>query len=111
LGPGLAGVFFLIIFCFSHTIGIPESFYYQIITLKIDVVPMTNLSTLLFLVNIESGIEEIGKLSEEINLMEEFESDMLVSAPESALKNILGFASSYTSMQSILLDEIEVYKN
>ncbi len=72
---------------------------------------MTNLSTLLFLVNIESGIEENGKLSEEIKLMEEFESDMLVSAPEAAIKNILGFASSYTSVKSILLDEIEFYQN
>ncbi|MCX6224617.1 MAG: hypothetical protein NTV01_07690 [Bacteroidia bacterium] len=72
---------------------------------------MTNLSTLLFLVNIESGLEENDNLSEDITLMEEFESDMLVCAPEAAVKNILGFASSYTSMPSILLDEIDVYKN
>lgn len=72
---------------------------------------MTNLSTLLFLVNIESGLIEEGKQSEELNLMEEFDTDMLVCAPESAVRNILGFASSYTSMPSILLDEIDVYKN
>lgn len=71
---------------------------------------MTNLSTLLFLVNIESGFEE-SNVPEEINLMEEFESDMLVCAPETAVQNILGFASSYTSMPSGLLDEIEIYKN
>ncbi len=72
---------------------------------------MTNLSTLLFLVNIESGLIEDGNLTEEFKLMEEFESDFLVSAPENAVRNILGFASSYTSMPSILLDEIDVYKN
>jgi hypothetical protein len=72
---------------------------------------MTNLSTLLFLVNIESGLVEDGTLTEEFKLMEEFESDLLVSAPENAVRNILGFASSYTSMPSILLDEIDVYKN
>lgn len=72
---------------------------------------MTNLSTLLFLVNIESGLEENGNLTEEIKLIEEFESDMLVSAPENAVRNILGFARSYTSVPSILLDEIGVYKN
>jgi len=62
---------------------------------------MTNLSTLL----------ENGKLAEEIKMMEEIESDLLVCAPEAAVKIILGFASSYTSIPSILLDEIEVYKN
>jgi hypothetical protein len=72
---------------------------------------MTNLSTLLFLVNIESGLVEDGTLTEEFKLMEEFESDLLVSAPENAVRKILGFASSYTSMPSILLDEIDVYKN
>ncbi len=72
---------------------------------------MTNLSTLLFLVNIESGLIEEGKQSEDMNLMEEFDTDMLVCAPENAVRNILGFASSYTSMPSILLDEIDVYKN
>jgi hypothetical protein len=72
---------------------------------------MTNLSTLLFLVNIESGLEENGSLAEELNLMEDFDNDMLVCAPETAVRNILGFASSYTSFPSILLDEIEIYKN
>ena len=72
---------------------------------------MTNLSTLLFLVNIESDLEENGIIAEYINLMEESESDLLVSAPETAVKNILGFASAYTSIPSILLDEIDVYKN
>ncbi len=62
---------------------------------------MTNLSTLL----------ENGNLAEEIKLMEEIDSDLLVRAPEAAVRNILGFASSYTSIPSILLDEIEVYKN
>ncbi len=72
---------------------------------------MTNLSTLFFLVNIESGLTEDGTLTEEFKLMEDFESDLLVCAPENAVRNILGFASSYTTMPSILLDEIEVYKN
>jgi hypothetical protein len=43
--------------------------------------------------------------------MEEFESDMLVGAPEAAVRNILGYASSYMSMPSILLNEIDIYKN
>jgi hypothetical protein len=72
---------------------------------------MTNLSTLLFLVNIESDLEENGSFAEEIKLMEEFESDMLVGAPEAAVRNILGYASSYMSMPSILLNEIDIYKN
>ncbi len=72
---------------------------------------MTNLSTLFFLVNIESGLEVNGNISEEIKLMENFDPEVLVEAPESAVRNILGFARSYTSMPSILLDEIELYQN
>ncbi|MFA5816839.1 MAG: hypothetical protein WC865_14595 [Bacteroidales bacterium] len=72
---------------------------------------MTNLSTLYFLVNNELGNLEDGNIVNEINLMEEIDSDLLVCAPEAAVRNILGFASSYTSMPSILLDEIEFYKN
>jgi len=72
---------------------------------------MTNLSTLYFLINNELGNVENGNLVDEINLMEEIDSDMLVRAPEAAVRNILGFARSYTSMPSILLDEIDVYKN
>jgi hypothetical protein len=72
---------------------------------------MTNLSTLFFLVNIDSEHEESNGLEEELNLMENFESDLLVAAPEAAVRNIIGFASSYTSMPSDLIDEIEVYKN
>ncbi|TSA37711.1 MAG: hypothetical protein D4R64_05055 [Porphyromonadaceae bacterium] len=72
---------------------------------------MTNLSTLYFLVHKELGNVENGRLVEEINLMEEIDSDMLVRAPDDAVRNILGFARSYTSMPSILLDEIEIYKN
>jgi hypothetical protein len=73
--------------------------------------PMTNLSTLFFLVQSESGPVENGYLAEEIKLMEEVDSDMLVFAPESAVRNIIGFANSYTFMPSVLLDEIEIYKN
>lgn len=62
---------------------------------------MTNLSTLL----------KDGTFAEEIKLMEEIDSDLLVHAPEAAVRNILGFASSYTSLPSILLDEIEIFKN
>lgn len=62
---------------------------------------MTNLSTLL----------TNGNLAEEIKMMEEMNADLLVCAPEAAIRNILGFASSYTSIPSVLLDEIEVYKN
>ena len=72
---------------------------------------MTNLSTLYFLVNNELGNLEDGNIVNEINLMEEIDSDLLVCAPSAAVRNILGFASSYTSMPSILLDEIEIYKN
>jgi hypothetical protein len=62
---------------------------------------MTNLSTLL----------NDGNLAEEIKMMEEMDSDMLVLAPEDAVRNILGFASSYTSIPSVFLEEIEVFKN
>ena len=72
---------------------------------------MTNLSTLYFLVNNESGNFEEGNQLNEIHLMEEIDSNLLVCAPEAAVRNILGFASSYTSMPSVLLDEIDVYKN
>jgi hypothetical protein len=72
---------------------------------------MTNLSTLYFLVNKESGSLEEGNIVNEIKRMEEIDSDLLVRAPEAAVTNILGFARSYMSMPSILLDEIEVYKN
>jgi len=72
---------------------------------------MTNLSTLYFLVNNEPGNLEDGNIVNEINLMEEIDSDMLVRAPEAAVRNILGFASSFTSMPSVLLDEIEFYEN
>jgi hypothetical protein len=72
---------------------------------------MTNLSTLNFLVNCEFGNLEEGNIVNEINLMEDIESDLLVSAPEAAVRNILGFASSYSFMPSIILDEIEVFKN
>lgn len=72
---------------------------------------MTNLSTLYFLVNNELGNLEDGNIVNEINLMEEIDSDMLVRAPEAAVRNILGFASSFTSMPSVLLDEIEFYEN
>lgn len=72
---------------------------------------MTNLSTLYYLVNVELGNVEKGNASDEIKLMEEIDSDMLVHAPEAAIRNILGFACSYTSMPSVLIDEIEVYKN
>ena len=72
---------------------------------------MTNLSTLYILVNSELGKLEEGTLVNDIKMMEEIDSDMLISAPEAAVRNILGFASSYTSMPSILLDEIDVFKN
>jgi hypothetical protein len=72
---------------------------------------MTNLSTLYFLVNSGSGKLEEGNLVNEINLMEEVDSEMLICAPEAAVRNILGFASAYASMPSVLLDEIEVFKN
>jgi len=72
---------------------------------------MTNLSTLYLLVNNELGNPEIENGVNEINLMEEIDSDMLVRAPEAAVRNILGFARSYTWMPSVLLDEIEVYTN
>jgi len=72
---------------------------------------MTNLSTLYFLVNNELGNLEEGKLVNEINRMEEIDSDLLVRAPEAAVRNILGFACSYTSLPSILLNEIDFYKN
>jgi hypothetical protein len=62
---------------------------------------MTNLSTLL----------KNGNLAEEIKMMEEMDTDFLVLAPETAVRNILGFASSFEAITSILLDEIEVYKN
>jgi hypothetical protein len=63
---------------------------------------MTNLSTLL----------KNGNLAEEIKMMEEMDTDFLVlAAPETAVRNILGFASSFEAITSILLDEIEVYKN
>ena len=70
---------------------------------------MTNLSTLYLLVNNELGNLEDGNIVNEINLMEEIDSDLLVRAPEAAVSNILGFARSYTLMPSILLDEIEFY--
>lgn len=72
---------------------------------------MTNLSTLYLLVNNELGNLEDGNIVNEIKLMEEIDSDLLVRAPEAAVRNILGFARSYTSMPSILLDEIEFYEN
>jgi len=72
---------------------------------------MTNLSTLFFLVKSESGNFEEGNLVNEIKWMEDIDSDLLVRAPEVAVRNILGFACSFTSMPSVLLDEIEVYKN
>lgn len=72
---------------------------------------MTNLSTLYFLVNNELGNLEDGNIVNEINLMEEIDSDMLVRAPEAAVRNIMGFANSFTSMPSVLLDEIEFYEN
>lgn len=72
---------------------------------------MTNLSTLYLLVNNELGNLEDGNIVNEINLMEEIDSDLLVRAPEAAVRNILGFARSYTLMPSILLDEIEFYEN
>lgn len=62
---------------------------------------MTNLSTLLL----------NGNLAEELKMMEEMDNDFLVSAPEAAVSRILGFASSFTSIPSVMLDEIEVYKN
>ena len=72
---------------------------------------MTNLSTLYFLVNNELANFEEGNELNEIHLMEEIDSNLLVCAPETAVRNILGFASSYTSIPSVLLDEIDVYKN
>ena len=72
---------------------------------------MTNLSTLNFLVYSESGSAEKVNLSEEIKLMEDINSDLLVCAPDAAVRNIIGFAYSYCTMPSILLDEIDVYKN
>ncbi|MFA6125802.1 MAG: hypothetical protein WC699_00725 [Bacteroidales bacterium] len=72
---------------------------------------MTKLSTLNFLVNVELGKTEEDSILNEINLMEDIDSDMLVRAPEAAVRNILGFARSYASLPSILLAEIEVYKN
>ncbi len=62
---------------------------------------MTNLSTLL----------KNGNLAEEIKMIEDMNADLLVCAPEVAVRNILGFASSYTSMPSVLLEEIEIYQN
>lgn len=62
---------------------------------------MTNLSTLLL----------NGNLAEEIKKMEEMDTDFLVLAPEAAVRNILGFVSAYESITSILLDEIDVFKN
>jgi len=62
---------------------------------------MSKLSTLL----------KDGNIEEEFTLMEEFDTDLLVCAPDAAVRNILGFARSYTLIPSILLDEIEVYKN
>ena len=72
---------------------------------------MTNLSTLLMMVNLESEIDENGCNTDEISMMEDLDSDLLVCAPEAAVNNILGFACSYTSIPSVLLEEIEIYKN
>jgi hypothetical protein len=72
---------------------------------------MTNLSTLYFLVKNEPGTFENVNPSEDIRMMEEIESDLLVRAPDAAVRNILGFASSYTSVPSVLLNEIDVFKN
>ena len=62
---------------------------------------MTNLSTLLF----------NGNLADEIKMMEDMDTEFLVAAPEEAVNHILGFASSFASISSVMLDEIEVYKN
>ena len=72
---------------------------------------MTNLSTLFFLSSIKPESEEPGPQPEDIIMMEEMESDQLVSAPENAVRNILGFARSYSSVPSILLEEIDLYSN
>jgi hypothetical protein len=72
---------------------------------------MTNLSTLYFLVKNELGNVENSNSVNDINLMDEIDSNLLVRAPEAAVRNILGFAHSYVSMPSVLLDEIEIYKN
>jgi hypothetical protein len=72
---------------------------------------MTKLSTLYLLVKNEiSGIENVN-LEEDLIMMEELDSDLLILAPESAVRNILGFVHSYSSIPSVLLDEIDVYKN
>ncbi|MDD4646003.1 MAG: hypothetical protein PHY99_08450 [Bacteroidales bacterium] len=72
---------------------------------------MTNLSTLYILVSSELTNLEEGHVVQEFSQIEEMDSDLLVRAPESAVRNILGFARSYTSMPSKLLDEIEIYQN
>jgi hypothetical protein len=72
---------------------------------------MTNLSTLLSLVNLEAELEENGNNTEDISMMEDLESDLLVCAPEAAVNNILGFAGSYAWLPSVLIEEIEIFKN
>jgi hypothetical protein len=72
---------------------------------------MMNLSTLFFLVNTESEKDEDSKLFEEINLMEEMDSEPMFKAPEGAVKRILGFAAAYSAVPSVYLKEIDIFKN
>jgi hypothetical protein len=72
---------------------------------------MMNLSTLFFLVNTESEKDEDSKLFEEINLMEEMDSKPMFTAPDRAVNRILGFAASYSAVQSVYLKEIDLFKN
>jgi len=72
---------------------------------------MMNLSTLFFLVNTESAKDEDSKLFEEINLMEEMDSEPMFNAPEGAVKKIIGFAASYSAVTSVYLKEIDIFSN
>jgi hypothetical protein len=72
---------------------------------------MTNLSTLFFLVNTESANDEDGMLLEEINLMEVMDTEPMFTAPEMAVRKILGFAASYSTKPSALLNEVEFFNN
>jgi hypothetical protein len=72
---------------------------------------MMNLSTLFFLVNTDSEKEESSQLPEEMNLIEDLDSENLFKAPDEAVKKVLGFAASYMTMKSSYLDEMEMFKN
>ena len=72
---------------------------------------MMNLSTLFFLVSKDSETEDDFRLLEETEMVAEAKNEILFNAPEKAVEQILGFASAYVSIPSVLMDEIELMKN